>query len=69
VIEATNDPQYRVLGGSFAEGGGSGRGLIYYKVSVPMGQIMAGPRLFGIREEDNQLLFSVEGWTASELLP
>lgn len=68
-IDATEDPQYRLSGGSLLEEGGLERGLIYYKISVPMGQIMAGPRLFGIREEDNQLIFAIESWTASELLP
>jgi len=68
-IDATEDPQYRLLSGSLMEEGGLERGLIYYKISVPMGQIMAGPRLFGIREEDNQLIFAIESWTASELLP
>ena len=69
LIEATGEPQYRVQGNGYAGDGVASRGLIYYKVSVPMGQIMAAPRLFGIREEDNQLLFTLEGWTASELLP
>ncbi|MDD2294836.1 MAG: hypothetical protein PHT29_04495 [Eubacteriales bacterium] len=68
-IEATETPQYRILGGSLLHEGGLERGLIYYKISVPMGQIMAGPRLFGIREEDNQLMFAIESWTASERLP
>ena len=69
LVEATREPQYRVQGNGYAGDGVASRGLIYYKVSVPMGQIMAAPRLFGIREEDNQLLFTLEGWTASELLP
>ena len=67
-IEATDTPRYRLLGDA-GSGGGYERGLIYYRVSVPVGQIMVGPRLFGIREEDNSLVFSVDSFTASELLP
>ncbi|MDD3538398.1 MAG: hypothetical protein QM215_08165 [Bacillota bacterium] len=69
LIEATDSPQYRIKGNAVSDGTGFERGLIYYKISVPMGQIMAGPRLFGIREEDNRLMFTVESRTASELLP
>ncbi len=67
-IQATDTPRYRLLGDAWMDGGFE-RGLIYYKVSVPMGQIMAGPRLFGIREDDNRLVFSIDSFTASELLP
>jgi hypothetical protein len=54
-------PQYRT--GQFDE-----RELIYYKVSVPIEKIMAGNRFFGIRDEDNRGMYTIESWTASELL-
>ena len=65
-IEATQTPQYRV--NTFA-GPEDARGLIRYRVSVPLEKIMAGPRLFGIREEENRGLYTIESWTASERLP
>ena len=68
-IEATDTVRYRIM-----DAGGYGkedweRGLIYYKVSVPIGELMAGRRLFGIREQDNVYYYSIESYTASEKLP
>ena len=68
-IEATDTVRYRIMD---ADGYGSGdweRGLIYYKVSVPIGELMAGRRLFGIREQDNVYYYTIESYTASERLP
>ena len=62
VIVATSTPKYRV--NDFA--GSRQRGLIEYSVSVPIDKIMAGGRLFGIREEDNRAVYTIEGVTASE---
>ena len=45
------------------------RGLIHYKISVPIGQVMAGRKLFGIREEDNTYNYVIESYAASERLP
>lgn len=42
------------------------RELIYYKVSVPIERIMAGNRLFGIADEENRGMYTIESWTASE---
>ena len=44
------------------------RELIYYKVSVPIKKIMAGNRFFGITDEENSGMYTIESWTASELL-
>lgn len=71
IIEATDesDVRYRVMS---AAGYGSSdweRGLIHYKISVPIGQVMAGRKLFGIREEDNTYNYVIESYAASERLP
>ena len=68
-IEATDTVRYRIM-----NAGGYGRddwerGLIYYKGSVPIGELMAGRRLFGIREQDNLYYYTIESYTASEKLP
>ena len=68
-IEATDTVCYRIME---ADGYGNDdweRGLIYYKVSVPIGELMAGRRLFGIREQDNVYYYTIESYTASEKLP
>ena len=68
-IEATDTVKYRIMD---ADGYGRNdweRGLIYYKVSVPIGELMAGRRLFGIREQDNVFYYTIESYTASEKLP
>jgi hypothetical protein len=44
------------------------RELIYYKVSVPIEKIMAGNRFFGITDEENSGRYTIESWTASELI-
>ncbi len=44
------------------------RELIYYRVSVPINKIMAGNRLFGITDQENKGMYTVESWTASELI-
>lgn len=54
-------PRYRTTG--FDE-----RELIHYQVSVPIKKIMAGHRFFGISDEQNRGMYTIENWTASELL-
>ena len=54
-------PKYRT--GDFDE-----REIIYYKISVPIEKIMAGNRFFGISDEENRSMYTIEGWTASELI-
>lgn len=69
VIEATDTVKYRIMdAGTYTQADWE-RGLIYYKVSVPVGELMAGRRLFGIRESDNTYLYTIESYTASERLP
>lgn len=62
-VELTADaiPKYRT--NSFDK-----RELIYYKVSVPIKQLMAGNKFYGISDEENQTKYTIESWTASELL-
>ncbi len=59
VIVLEEIPQYRTS--VFDE-----RELIYYKVSVPIEKIMAGNRFFGIPDKENQAMYTIESWTASE---
>jgi len=65
LIDATETRQYRI---NYFEPGRE-RGLIHYSISVPIDRVMAGGSLFGIRDEDNTALYTVEGVTASERLP
>lgn len=68
-IEATDTVRYRIMNAGGYGNGDWERGLIYYKVSVPIGELMAGRRLFGIREQDNRYWYVIESYTASEKLP
>lgn len=44
------------------------RELIHYRISVPIDKIMAGNRLFGISDQENRGMYTMESWTASELI-
>lgn len=68
-IEATETVQYRIMDAGSYSAGDWERGLIHYKVSVPIGELMAGRRLFGIREEENTYMYVIESYAASERLP
>ena len=59
VIVLEEVPKYRTT--SFDQ-----RELIYYRVSVPIDKIMAGNRFFGIPDEENRGMYTIESWTASE---
>lgn len=59
IIELEEVPQYRTS--VFDQ-----RELIHYKVSVPIDKIMAGNRFFGISDEENRAMYTIESWTASE---
>ena len=61
VIVLEEVPQYRTS--VFDE-----RELIYYKISVPVEKLMAGNRFLGISEEENRTMYTIESWTASELI-
>ena len=65
LIEATETKQYRI--NYFDESGG--RGIIRYKITFPLKKLMAGGKLLGLKEEENQGMYTVEGSTASECLP
>ena len=68
-LEATRTVQYRVQSGEGFDPNGRQRGMIHYKVTVPIQRLMAGHRLFGIKESDNKGKYTVEGYAASERLP
>jgi hypothetical protein len=61
LFEGTTVPRYRV--NQFNE-----RELIHYKVSVPIVKLMAGASFFGISDEENQAMYIIENYTASERL-
>lgn len=65
IITAGSVPKYRV--NQF--GDTVSRGLIHYSVSVPLENLMAGPRLFGIKEQENRGVYTIKSDTASERLP
>jgi len=69
IIQATQSVRYRVMSTDSLSEDNFERGLIYYKVSVPIQEIMAGRRLFGIKEEDNSYYYTIESYAASERLP
>ena len=71
IIDATgeNDIRYRIMSAAGYDNTDWERGLIHYKISVPIGQVMAGRKLFGIREEDNTYNYVIESYAASERLP
>lgn len=64
-IRATERRQYRL---NYFDGR-NGNGLIQYEVSIPISRIMAGSRLLGISEEENQGMYTIKGTAASEYLP
>lgn len=64
-IEATDTVQYRL---NYFDSV-SQRGLINYRVSIPIQRIMAGNRLFGIAPAENSGRYTIAGCTASEKLP
>ncbi|HHX14373.1 MAG TPA: hypothetical protein GX726_05410 [Clostridiales bacterium] len=65
VITATEEVQYRL--NYFTAG--QQRGLIHYRISIPIKRLMAGTRLLGIPADANQGVYTIEGCTASERLP
>lgn len=61
IVETDSIPKYRV--NSFDE-----RELIHYKIQVPLDKIVAGAGFFGINREENRGMYTIESYTASELL-
>jgi len=68
-IEATENIRYRILSAENLSESQIERGLISYKITVPIGKMMAGKSLFGFREEDNVYRIQISGKAASERLP
>lgn len=69
LIQVSDTLKYRVVAEDSPAWEDFERGLIYYKISVPVAEIMAGRRLFGIKEEDNTFYYTIESYAASECLP
>lgn len=59
IIEVTENIKYRQ--NEFDE-----RGLIHYKIGVPIKAVIASPKFWGIREEDNSYYYIIESFGASE---
>ena len=38
-------------------------GLIFYRVEVPIKDVVAGNKLFGIKDEDNQYIYVIDSYT------
>ncbi len=68
-VEATKNIQYRM--NHIEEGGGDSplRGMIHYRVSVPIEKVIAGNHFFGIEDKENRGMYVIESYTASEKLP
>ena len=60
-IDADTDVKYRTFDDYQ-------RGLIHYKVKVPIKGAAAGAGLLGIREEENMYYYVIDSYTASERL-
>ena len=43
--------------------------LIYYKVSVPIENLIAAAKFYGIEDVDNKTTYVIENYTTSEYLP
>ena len=69
MIEATDTVQYRLISAEGYSDSNWRRGLIYYKISVPIGEVMAGKSMFGIKDADNSYYYTIENYAASERLP
>jgi len=45
------------------------RGMIYYRIAVPIEKVIAGNKFFGIEDKENEGQYIIESYTASERLP
>ncbi|MBQ5437877.1 MAG: hypothetical protein IIU32_09400 [Firmicutes bacterium] len=68
VIDADSSVKYRLEDVSGLTDGQLERGMIHYRVTVPVGRMMAGRSLFGLKEEGNVYCCTIEGRAASERL-
>ncbi|NMA93949.1 MAG: hypothetical protein GX975_04720 [Clostridiales bacterium] len=69
LIDATETVQYRLMSADGYSESDWERGLIHYRVEVPIGEMMAGRRLFGIEADENTYMYVIDSYTASEKLP
>ncbi len=60
LIECDEEIKYRYSNGQYRQ--------IYYKISVPIREVMAGGELFGIDKEKNKYVYVIDSYTASEKL-
>ncbi|MCF0150503.1 MAG: hypothetical protein HUJ80_03740 [Firmicutes bacterium] len=67
-ITATETPRYRITETEHLTESRIRRGMIEYEVIVPVGPLMAGRSLFGLKEQDNICWCTVAGSTPSERL-
>ena len=44
-------------------------GLLYYKVAVPIKNVIAGGRLLGIKDRDNQYMYVIDSYTRGRAIP
>ena len=44
-------------------------GLIFYRVEVPIKDVVAGNKLFGIKDEDNQYMYVIDSYTRAISVP
>lgn len=58
VIESENSAKFRYNIGNDR--------LIYYRVEVPIEEVMAGSRFLGISQEENSYVYVIDSYTASE---
>lgn len=67
-ITATETPRYRITDTQGLTEAQLERGMLSYRVEVPVGSVMAGRSLFGLRDADNTCWCIVEGTAPSERL-
>ena len=61
LFEGTTVPQFRI--NRFDE-----REMIYYKVGVPVANLMDGAGMMGISDDDNRMIYVIESCTAGQRL-
>ena len=67
-VEATESVKYRINSTDGMSEDEIERGMIYYRVTAPVGKLTAGRSLFGLKEDGNTYYYTVEGRAASERL-
>jgi len=44
-------------------------GLLFYRIEVPIRDVMAGSRLLGISDQDNQYMYVIDSYTRARKIP